>query len=134
MFFPSRYPRSRRPSRKASMSVKLAERVPENRTPIRGIFFGCCAWTGKQSAKSKVLTVSPAIFMFIVFSLLPSTRHSTLVPRPFSSDHSIRPLQHCLGNVYADLLGGVEIDHQLKLCRLLHWQISRLGAFQYFVQ
>jgi hypothetical protein len=32
-----------------------------------------------------------------------------------------------------DRLGSLEIDHQLKLCRLLDRQIGWLGAFQYLV-
>jgi hypothetical protein len=45
-------------------------------------------------------------------------------------DHSIRPIQHRLRNREADLLRGLEIDHQLKLRRLLHRQVSRLGTLE----
>ena len=45
----------------------------------------------------------------------------------------IRSRQHIRRNRQADLLGGFEIDHELKLLRLLHWKIGGLGAFQDFV-
>ena len=45
-------------------------------------------------------------------------------------DDFIRPRQHVRRNRQADLLGRLEIDHELKLRRLLHWQIGGLGALQ----
>jgi len=32
----------------------------------------------------------------------------------------------------AERLGGLEVDNQLKLCRLLDWEIGRLGPFRIF--
>src|SRR2546425_9637054 len=42
----------------------------------------------------------------------------------------VRPCQHIRWNRETDLLRGLQIDHQLELRRLLHWQVSRLGAFE----
>jgi|SoiMetStandDraft_2_1073263.scaffolds.fasta_scaffold561479_1 hypothetical protein len=43
---------------------------PVDRYPIRGIFFGCCAWAGKLRAKSKAPSASPISFMLPVLSCL----------------------------------------------------------------
>ena len=48
----------------------------------------------------------------------------------FLLDHPIRPHQHVRWNRQADLLRRFQVDHQLKLRRLLHRQIRRLGAFK----
>src|SRR5262245_29834618 len=53
--------------------------------------------------------------------------------RNLSFDHFIRPLKHAAWNRQTDLFCCLEIDDELKLRRLLHWQISRLGTFQYLV-
>ena len=45
----------------------------------------------------------------------------------------IRSRQHIRRNRQADLLRRFQIDHQLKLGRLLDEQVSRLGAFEDFV-
>ena len=45
-------------------------------------------------------------------------------------DHLIRPEKHRLRDCDADLLGGLEIDYELKLHRLLHWQIGGLGSLR----
>src|SRR5688500_18781802 len=50
-----------------------------------------------------------------------------------SSDYSVCPCQHVRRNLEADLLGGFEVNDEFKLRCLLHWQISRFGAFQDFV-
>ena len=47
-----------------------------------------------------------------------------------SLNHLIRSHQHVWRNRQADLLSGLEIDHQLKLRRLLHREIGRLGALE----
>jgi hypothetical protein len=44
-------------------------------------------------------------------------------------DHLVCPVQHRLRNRQADLLGRLEVYHQLELRRLLHGDISGLGAF-----
>src|SRR5262245_7940450 len=50
-----------------------------------------------------------------------------------SSDDFIRSHQHIGRDRQTDLLGGLEIDNQLELRRLLDWQIGGLGAFQNLV-
>jgi hypothetical protein len=47
-----------------------------------------------------------------------------------SLDDFIGSIQHRLRNRQADLLGGFEIDHQLKLRRLLDREIGWLGSLQ----
>src|SRR5947199_5986182 len=47
-----------------------------------------------------------------------------------SFDDSIRPVQHRLRNRHADLLGCLEVDHQLKLRWLLDRKIGRLRALE----
>jgi hypothetical protein len=42
----------------------------------------------------------------------------------------IRPRQHIRRNRQPDLLGSLEIDHELELLRLLHREIGRLASFQ----
>ena len=45
-------------------------------------------------------------------------------------DHLIRPEQHRLRNRQTNLLGGFKIDHELKLLRLLDWNIGWLCSFK----
>jgi hypothetical protein len=40
--------------------------------------------------------------------------------------------QHLRGDVEAQRLSGIEVDHQLEFGRLRDWQIGRLGTFQDF--
>ena len=47
-----------------------------------------------------------------------------------SPDHSVRSRQHIWRDRQADLLGGFEIDDELKLLRLLDGKVSGLGAFE----
>src|SRR5207247_10127058 len=64
-FFPSTYPRSRRPRRNSSMRAAIAEvEVPRN--PIRGTFVGCCASADMQSAKSRAQSATQKTFLLIV--------------------------------------------------------------------
>jgi hypothetical protein len=94
--------------------------------PILATFFGCCASAETQSAKSMAQRVSTVIFVFMFFPALSlDTPHSP----PFSLNHSIRSRQHIGRNRKADLLGGLEIDDELKLLRLFYRQIGRLGTF-----
>jgi hypothetical protein len=61
---------------------------------------------------------------------------SCLVPHAFclfSFDQPIRPRQHIRWDRYADLLRRLEVDNELELGRLLHWQVCWLGAFENFV-
>src|SRR5262245_13786234 len=48
-------------------------------------------------------------------------------------DHLIRPHQHIRWYRDADLLGGYQVNHELKLRGLLDWQIGGLSAFENFV-
>src|SRR5438552_8572409 len=45
-------------------------------------------------------------------------------------DYLIRPRQHVWGNRETDLLRGFQIDHELKLRRLLYGQFGGLTAFE----
>src|SRR5262249_27465568 len=51
--------------------------------------------------------------------------------RRSSLDNLIRPLQKRLWNGQAEGLGGLEVDHQVKLCGLLDRQVSRAGTLEY---
>jgi len=48
-------------------------------------------------------------------------------------NHLVGPVQQRLRNRHADLLGRLEIDNQLELRRLLHWQCSWISSLQDFV-
>src|SRR5262249_15062350 len=48
-------------------------------------------------------------------------------------DYLVRPIQQRLRNYDTDLVGGLEVDHQLKFRRLLDRQIAGLGTFENFV-
>src|SRR5207247_9675913 len=48
-------------------------------------------------------------------------------------NHLVGNSKHAWGNRQAERLGGLEVDDELELAGLLHWQIRRLGTFQYFV-
>ena len=47
-----------------------------------------------------------------------------------SLDHLIRPLQERRRDRQAERLGGLEVDHQLELRRLLDGQVAGLGALE----
>src|SRR5262249_19387213 len=91
------------------------------RNPTRGIFLvGCCASARTLRAKSKTLSARAMILFLISFSLSPATRHSTLATPPFSFDNPVRPEQHRLWDRQVEHFGGFQVDHELKLRRLLH--------------
>ena len=75
---------------------------------MRGIFPACCASTEPQSAKSIAQRVRTAIFFFMSFAV------SNV--EPLLNDF-ISPIQQRLRNGHADLLGRLQIEHQLKLRR-----------------
>src|SRR5262249_9759962 len=114
------------------MRAALVEGKPPSRYPIRGIFVGCSAQTGRQSAKSMAQSVRTVIFLVMFFSAL-STRHSTLDTRPFSLDPPVRSRQNIRRNRQADLLGRFQIDDEFELHRLFHWQVGRLAPFKNLV-
>src|SRR5262249_10900565 len=120
MFFPSTYPRSRRPWRNASVRAERVEGETGIRNPIRGTFLACCASTKEPVDNRAAATRQMINFVFIVSA-------SRL------SNHLIRSCQHVRRNRQTDLLGGFEVDDELELRRLLHREISRLGAFQNLV-
>ncbi len=101
--------------------------------PIRGTFVGCCAATGRLSAKSKAqsarrLMLFPKCFTCILLFLpLCPLLYARGVRSP---NHLIRPRQDIRGNRHADLLGGFQIDDELKLRRLLDGNVAGLSAFQ----
>src|SRR6266446_2645832 len=56
---------------------------------------------------------------------------TALTGPPFSwINHLIRPLQEGLGGRQAERLGGLEVDHQLELRRLLDGEVAGLGALE----
>lgn len=46
-------------------------------------------------------------------------------------DHIICPQNEASGYFMADGLSSLQIEHQLKSCRLLDWKLARFGAAQY---
>src|SRR5262245_24242004 len=73
------------------------------------------------------------ILFFISVFLFPATSHSTLATRPLLLDNPIRPEQHRLWNVNANLVGGLQIDDKLELRGPLNWQVAWLRALEDFV-
>jgi hypothetical protein len=54
-----------------------------------------------------------------------------LMPFAFSSPNDfVRSCQHVGWNRQAKCLRGLQIDYELELRRLLHWQLGRLGTFK----
>src|SRR4029079_9420704 len=90
--------------------------------PIRAIFTGLPS-ADVQSAKRVVQSATTMTFAII----------GILLPLRLSSNHPIRSRQHIGWNNKANLFGGFEIDHQLKLGRLLAWKFGGLGTFQNLV-
>src|SRR5206468_798424 len=69
MFFPSTYPRSRRPWRNASRRVGTLEGKVVLKNPIREIFGGCCASAGWMEPRRKTVSNQESfLFMDFVFS------------------------------------------------------------------
>src|SRR6476620_11121849 len=102
------------------MRDEPADGEAELRYPIRVTFGGCCASAVKQSAKNRAPSARVKIFSFIVVPVPPYALRL--------SDHFIRPRQHVGWNRHADLLRGLEVDDELKLCRLLHRQVGWFGS------
>src|SRR5262249_40039600 len=78
---------------------------------------------------------NPPVFPFSspIFGRDPSCRHNLPHDSSRSPNYSIRPRQHVGWNRQADLLGGFEVDDQLKLRWLLDREIGGLGTFRDFV-
>jgi hypothetical protein len=47
-----------------------------------------------------------------------------------SFDHLVGSGQQGFRDGDAERLGGLHVDHQFELCRLLNGQVGRLGAFE----
>src|SRR6184192_2121824 len=62
------------------------------------------------------------------YSMTPLLHHSM-----FSLDHPIRPVQNRRRNCQPDLFRRLQVNHELKLLRLLHREIGGLGAFKNFI-
>ena len=73
----------------------------------------CCALDFSPNPKSAIENLKPVV--------------SHVEP---SSDQPTRPGKHLGRNGQANLLGSCQVDHELKLGRLLHGQIGRLGALK----
>src|SRR3989304_10111289 len=95
-------------------------------TPMRWGFC-CCAWAGKLSAKSKVLSAKPRLFFLMSFLLA-----FLLSFAPFSLlfNHLHRAVEHFGRDGDADLACGLEIDGQIELGRLHQRQFAGFGAFE----
>src|SRR5262245_7942029 len=133
ILFPSIHPSLVSSCRNASTRTALPEAVLLSRKPMRGTFPACCARADTLSAKSKAQRVRNMIFFFMSLSLSRSTCHSTLNTRSLLLNHRIRSRQDVRLDRQADLLRGLEIDHQLELRGPLYGQIGGLGAFQSLV-
>jgi hypothetical protein len=48
-------------------------------------------------------------------------------------DHLVGPCEQRFWDGESERLGSLEVDHQLKLCRLLHWEVTWLGALENLV-
>src|SRR5438128_12555405 len=91
-----------------------AERgFPVAKTPIRATLIGCALATSGTAS-------------------VPSSVHRGTLAGP-SPDNLVRSDQERLGNGQAEGLGRFEVDHQLKFCRLLHGEVSRLRTLEDFV-
>jgi hypothetical protein len=70
-----------------------------------------------------------------------SSRYVRFVPKPTYAaqqnprlfDHLVGAQQKRLWNCQPEHLGGLKVDNELKLRRVLHWQVSGLGTAQYAV-
>ena len=70
---------------------------------------------------------------FLISSLMWFSGSLPLAPCSLLFCDLIRPREHVRRDRQADLLGGLEIDDQLELRRLLHWNFGGLGTFENFV-
>jgi hypothetical protein len=50
-----------------------------------------------------------------------------------SFDHLIRSRQHVRRDRQPDLPGCLQVDAQIKLCRLFDWYVSRIGTLQHLI-
>src|SRR4026209_943443 len=132
MFLPSIYPNSRSPCRNAATRPSTAEDLVPERNPICGIFADCCPHTGKQRAKSRMLSVRQNTCLLLLFAIanLKPVLSQVEVCTIASLDHLVRPGQNIRWYGQPELLGGFKVDHQLELYRLLYGEVSGFGAPQ----
>src|SRR5262249_48626757 len=115
IFFPPIHPSLLSSCRNASKRTALPEAVLTSRKPMRKIFPVCCASTEPQTAKS----MTPKLKARICFFVCAISR--------LTNDFG-RPCQQVRWDRYPDLLGGLEVDHELELRWLLNGQIGRFGS------
>src|SRR5215471_7746693 len=148
IFFPSIHPSLLSSCRKVSMRTALPEALLESRKPMRGTFPGCCALaTAPVTTSTKAIIESPNHFRFWIFDFrLPdkesrnriqdrsimffSLNRKSAIANLKLPYHLIRSCQHIGRNRQADLLGGLQIDDELELRRLLHGKFCWLCSFE----
>src|SRR6266498_2998510 len=85
--------------------------------------FGKMRKRHRKSAFVRVMTPLVCLCSFFAFCIFPFAL----------LDHLVRSRQNVGRNREADLLGGLQVDDELELRRLLHRQIGGLGSLQYLV-
>src|SRR5215831_7234399 len=79
-----------------------------------------------RSAVSATCPTTPTPWLFA----LRTFHHLSLIPDPSLSDDLVRQHQEVRGHRDPERFGGLEVDDQLELHRLLYRQVGGLGAFQ----
>jgi hypothetical protein len=96
---------------KATDNIRLKTlEVPPMTERVRWILPGCCASAGKQAQRAKQREQDKKLFYSSRLLTLPSL------------DHLVGSRQHVRRDRQSDLLGCLEVEHQLELCRLLDGQ------------
>ena len=122
MFFPSMYPRSRRPCRNAPCGREHAARGAVHiRSLSRGLCVGC-AWAGtlerREKAKRKEASAKrkmPDVVSHMLFPISCTGMFATMRLAVNASNHLVRPVQHGLWNRQAELPGGCfRLMHEFK--------------------
>src|SRR5262249_37110383 len=94
---------------------------------IQGVFFPSCATAAGIVANKTIAISQTEIFPLSIFV---PVSYSSIFPRSSRLFyHPVRSRQHIRRNRDADLLGGFQVDDQLKLGWLLHWKIGWLFGF-----
>src|SRR5919106_2465745 len=84
----------------------------------------------KAKRKEHSGKVNPPTFILMMFF---SCSSWLFAPCSLLFNDLVRARQHVGRNRQADLLGGPQIDQELKLCGLLDGKLSRLSTFEDFV-
>lgn len=91
------------------------QRLQVNRVYLPGVTLGMCCEVIRSNSLTAEIQSNPSIADW--FSA--------------SSTHSVHPRQHVRRNRQDDLFGGLEINHELKLCWLILWgRSSGLAPFK----